>query len=592
MKKKRIYKITGLGIALLAIVLAMGFTAVERFSENIINLETKKLDSAVEKIDKKLFEKNIYLRPDTTYFYKLETCLQYGKLDQYNGYIQKNLMKAAKYDSNIYTIYTALADEEAPYLLVNGVLREKASLIDTDWWTIAADMEEDCYLDWRESSSSFLNKVDLLTVYRVYDSEDYFSGEIIRGYMVVNYYRKSLLNELANMVSKEERIVLYNAKTEEFLFQGEYEISEDLLESLLVRGKNGEISENKGMMNSGEEKVIYSIARSAFAPLYYVMLKEDYQIEVFTREMYPLLLGIVLFVCIGIMAFLILYYNQYRKYLKSLVKILNMEEENEPGENEMMMELANDFKSREVDLTIIAQRILEDSEDISELKRIVSSERELRTEVEMLYGNAQINSHFLLNTLDTIYWESMKNNGQENEETQMLERLCIILKYALDSSTPFIALKEEVECAKDYLAIQSRRKRKRIETKWRIPKELEGAKVGKLMLQPILENSIQHGGKDGEEPLNLIVEAKVLEGDTLYLSVSDNGNGMELGEIRRMNQIFRKDTPVKSKHIGLLNVNRRIQLQFGEEYGIILKPSKEGEGLTVVMRLKYLLMED
>lgn len=80
--------------------------------------------------------------------------------------------------------------------------------------------------------------------------------------------------------------------------------------------------------------------------------------------------------------------------------------------------------------------------------------------------------------------------------------------------------------------------------------------------------------------------------DTLYLLVGDNGSGMEENEMRRMNRIFREDIPVRSKHIGLMNVNRRIQLQYGEEYGIVLQPSGDGLGLTVLISLKYLLVEE
>ncbi len=89
----------------------------------------------------------------------------------------------------------------------------------------------------------------------------------------------------------------------------------------------------------------------------------------------------------------------------------------------------------------------------------------------------------------------------------------------------------------------------------------------------------------------LHVEAKLME-DTLYLLVGDNGSGMEENEMRRMNRIFREDIPVRSKHIGLMNVNRRIQLQYGEEYGIVLQPSGDGLGLTVLISLKYLLVEE
>ena len=80
------------------------------------------------------------------------------------------------------------------------------------------------------------------------------------------------------------------------------------------------------------------------------------------------------------------------------------------------------------------QRILNNDVDLEELQGLVESKRELKAELDALYGHVQINSHFLLNTLDSIYWSSVSRMGADSKESAMIGDLCEILKYALDSS--------------------------------------------------------------------------------------------------------------------------------------------------------------
>lgn len=596
MKNRKISRMVICGIGIMLLALVCGYGMALHFSGNIEKLEVKKLEDTARMIDKTLFENNIYLTPDTAYFYKLEYLLRTGKQVNDEGnfanMICKNLSKGALYDSNIHSVYAALAREDAEYILVNGVLRVKGAMTDMQWWDTCRNMEESCYMDWREINSSFLNKVKLFTVYRTYDSISYKDSRVVRGYMVINYYRSHVLNEINALISSEEEVVLYNPIADQLLSTDEDSLSETELRELLNRNSKSGIVPGKGREAiQNNVKLIYNISSSDSVPLYYIILKKDTEVSKFMSEIYFLLLGIVSLICLGSIVFLLLYYYQYQKYLTGLVQVITAVEQDGSSEEKMVSELSKGLGGKKMDLHIIARRILDDKVDINELKKALNSEQRLRTEVEMLYGHAQINSHFLLNTLDSIYWESMKNNGCENGETRMIERLCLILKYALDSSNPYIYLQEEVDCAKEYLAIQQLRKNQKISAKWDIPEGLKKAKVGKLILQPILENSIQHGGFFPGDSVFLHVEAKLME-DTLYLLVSDNGSGMEENEMRRMNRIFREDIPVRSKHIGLMNVNRRIQLQYGEEYGIVLQPSGDGLGLTVLISLKYLLVEE
>lgn len=594
-RKIQIGKILLYGVIVIIFVIFFCYWMAFYFSRNIEQMEVNNLRVFTEKADKLLFTENIYLRPDTAYFYKLQSLMMTGEIDDkfiadrnFSGLLADNQKRAVQVDSNIHTVYSAL-DEETKYVLVNGGLRETNQLRDIEWLEQVRTMESDCYLNWRKINTSFLNQVNLISLYRAYDSVDYNTGEVIRGYIVVNYYQNHLLSDLMALAADEENLILYNSATGEILSMRETSLSEQWMKEQITKCLNVG-KKQSGLIKGEEGTLLFHFDKSAHTDLYYLTLKSDTQVSTFMMKLFLIFVLIALVLSAVIIITMIAYYMQKTKYLDGLVQIISASASDSTMEENMLQMLSEDFKSREMDVAIIAKKILEDNMDIQELRSAVISEQQLRTEVEMLYGYSQINSHFLLNTLDTIYWKSVANNGMENEETMMVERLCIILKYALDSSNPYISLNEEIECAKDYIAIQMIRKKQLLEVVWNIPENLGDAKVSKLMLQPVLENAIQHGWSNKAVPLQILVAAK-LENDNLLIYVSDNGAGMPENECMRMNSLFREDQPVKSKHIGMRNVNRRIQLQYGKEYGIELQKNSNGTGLTVVMKLKYIEMQ-
>lgn len=594
-RKIQIGKILLYGVIVIIFVIFFCYWMAFYFSRNIEQMEVNNLRVFTEKADKLLFTENIYLRPDTAYFYKLQSLMMTGEIDDkfiadrnFSGLLADNQKRAVQVDSNIHTVYSAL-DEETKYVLVNGGLRETNQLRDIEWLEQARTMESDCYLNWRKINTSFLNQVNLISLYRSYDSVDYNTGEVIRGYIVVNYYQNHLLSDLMALAADEENLILYNSATGEILSMRETSLSEQWMKEQITKCLNVG-KKQSGLIKGEEGTLLFHFDKSAHTDLYYLTLKSDTQVSTFMMKLFLIFVLIALVLSAVIIITMIAYYMQKTKYLDGLVQIISATASDSTMEENMLQMLSEDFKSREMDVAIIAKKILEDNMDIQELRSAVISEQQLRTEIEMLYGYSQINSHFLLNTLDTIYWKSVANNGMENEETMMVERLCIILKYALDSSNPYISLNEEIECAKDYIAIQMIRKKQLLEVVWNIPENLGNAKVSKLMLQPVLENAIQHGWSNKGAPLQILVAAK-MENDNLLIYVSDNGAGMPENECMRMNSLFREDQPVKSKHIGMRNVNRRIQLQYGKEYGIELQQNSNGTGLTVVMKLKYIEMQ-
>lgn len=213
-------------------------------------------------------------------------------------------------------------------------------------------------------------------------------------------------------------------------------------------------------------------------------------------------------------------------------------------------------------------------------------ERQKR-DAEMRSLQEHIKPHFLYNTLDTIHWMAQRRGVDDVSE--MVGALSRLFRIGLSKGNDFIPLRSEIEHISSYLQIQQTRYRNRLQCELVIPEDLKELFVLKLVLQPIVENAIYHGIKGRRGPGNIRIEAKVKD-DKLLLTVQDDGAGMTGERLHEMTRLL--STPLESMEIqeagqggksyGMLNVQARLRLSFGEEYGISLD-SQEGEGTCVTI---------
>lgn len=199
-------------------------------------------------------------------------------------------------------------------------------------------------------------------------------------------------------------------------------------------------------------------------------------------------------------------------------------------------------------------------------------------EIEAL--ESQINPHFLYNTLDSINW--MLLDKEEYEISDVIISLGNILKYSMDGNNALVSIEQEIKNIGDYLYIQKNRFEDKIKYEIEIPKDMYIVKVPKLILQPIVENSIIHGvdSVDYEISIKITIKAYFKE-DRIYIEIIDNGIGMSKYKMEELNSSLTGDMKDLNS-IGLKNVCRRIKLYFGDDYGIKIF-SEEGVGTKVVI---------
>ncbi len=186
-----------------------------------------------------------------------------------------------------------------------------------------------------------------------------------------------------------------------------------------------------------------------------------------------------------------------------------------------------------------------------------------KAEMEYEILQAQINPHFLYNTLDSIKWLAIMQ-GVENIG-EMSVALINLLKYNLGKGRSRITLKDEVESVKNYITIQKYRYTDMFEFSLNIQEEAYQCEVIRFILQPLVENCIIHGFKEEKLNYRIHIGATVVD-ECLVIKVIDNGKGMEEQCKDKLNKgVIGKD---RLNHIGVNNIRERIQLHFGKEYGL------------------------
>ena len=193
---------------------------------------------------------------------------------------------------------------------------------------------------------------------------------------------------------------------------------------------------------------------------------------------------------------------------------------------------------------------------------------------------SQINPHFLYNTLDIIVW--MIENENSDKAVSIVTALAKFFRISLSKGKNIITVKDEVEHVRNYLMIQNMRFKNRFEYSIDVDEEVLSYSSLKLMLQPLVENAIYHGMEfmdgDGE------IDVKVFkENESLYFTITDNGLGMSEDMVEAL---LSKDfvPSKKGSGIGVKNVNERIKLYFGNEYGLKVE-SEPDEGTKITIHL-------
>jgi two-component system sensor histidine kinase YesM len=208
-------------------------------------------------------------------------------------------------------------------------------------------------------------------------------------------------------------------------------------------------------------------------------------------------------------------------------------------------------------------------------------ERQLsEREAELKAIQAQLNPHFLYNTLNGLYWKLYVQNDMET--ANLVSALSGLLKYSLERVDKHTVLREELRQIRHYLDIQDAFMENRFHAEIEAGDDVLDCKMPRLLLQPIVENAFVHAFRDRTSGKRLTISAERRDG-LLRIVTTDNGSGMEPDQI---DHILSAASDEERMPIGLRSVIRRIELLYGKPYGLEIE-SVPGGGTTITLRLPY-----
>lgn len=218
------------------------------------------------------------------------------------------------------------------------------------------------------------------------------------------------------------------------------------------------------------------------------------------------------------------------------------------------------------------------------IDKVKEDERKMR-KADLRLLQEQIQPHFLYNTLDTIVW--LIESNEPDEAVTMVVTLSDFFREILSKGKEFISIKEEEKHISSYLQIQEMRYRDILEYDIQLDQVIYKYQILKLTLQPVVENALYHGIKYKRAKGCIHIHGEK-EGDIIRLTVRDDGVGMDEDELEQLRQQIEKPCQETEKGFGLANVNERIHMYFGPEYGMKIQ-SQKGKGTTVEIVIPALL---
>ncbi len=396
-------------------------------------------------------------------------------------------------------------------------------------------------------------------------------GSYVNGYIVVNIPIEVITN-IVSSVSKQwyegfaitdvDGIVMYDINDETIgkNFFEEYSVKRDLFKD---DGKKV-ISNNQLHMISKMDFGRYNW--STYSSVSYKQYKMG--LDIVRNRLILFVLGTIL------VAMLFCFLISYRMYLpiKNIVLAINT-----PGENSNRV-------PTEDEIQYILSNINQGYDYRLQLERELENRITMLRQSQTLALQAQINPHFLYNTLDTIKWKILRNG--DNDAAEMISVLAELLREGIGDNGSFTSVAKELEHIKKYILLQKIRYEEKIDVVYDIDNGVLNSKVIKVLLQPFVENSINHGIRARQKKVLIKISCK-RENDCLIFTVEDNGAGIDKERLKELNrQLDYSEAFIDNIHIGINNSNRRIKLVFGNEYGIKVQ-SVYGEMTLVTIKIPF-----
>jgi len=441
-----------------------------------------------------------------------------------------------------------------------------------------------CIYNWWSSNKMYENMINSTIVASEFnlDFKDDFDHET---YLLIVENKTMQESELTNLLNEANRIVTGLERLTDS------EESQKRLDSVKRYLKNleiykGRIAENLAIGNKYEENrqiwendvmIVTSLLQDDFFQYIYYEIRDIERASAEYKSVFVTMITISIAIFFGIL--LLILFLSYKIPLSITSPIRRLSEVTDQVAKGNLNVRANAKSGAEVAALSESMNTMIDK--INELLEQVTKEQMRLRKAEFELLQAQINPHFLYNTLDTIVW--LAEAGEHKKVVSMVGSLSDFFRSTLNQGKDIVSIKEELQHVRSYLEIQQVRYQDILEYEIDVPEELEGYLIPKITIQPLVENALYHGIKNKRGLGKITITGNATD-EGFELWVQDNGIGITEERLSKVQERLEVGTQPSEDIYGVYNVNERIRLNFGEQYGIQIQ-SKYGEGTRVKIYL-------
>ena len=324
-------------------------------------------------------------------------------------------------------------------------------------------------------------------------------------------------------------------------------------------------------------QIVTTLVEDAVLEFIYYDIKEVEQERVAYNKRFTSLIAVALIAAIVIFI-VIIFFSFYipRSISRPIMRITEVTNKVASGDLSVRSDVYDGEETKALSTSLNSM-----IDKINELLSQVTTEQIRLRKAEFELLQSQINPHFLYNTLDAIVW--LAESGEKEKVVSTVSSLSNFFRASLNQGKDIVTIKEDIGHVRSYLEIQQVRYQDILDYEIDVPEEVYPYLIPKITIQPLVENALYHGIKNKRGKGKISITGKMCE-DCAYIYVTDNGLGITEERLAVvLNNINNRSESEKTTY-GLYNVNERIRLDFGEEYGINID-SEYGKGTTVSVKL-------
>lgn len=535
----------------------------EEINKNNINL-LKQTEGNIELILNELDSLSLNFDTNPQIVYNLKRILRSPSLSMEDMSLLSTIRSFIDTPANsrpyIQSIYVYFTNSGSMFLTTSDGLVKLDGFYDTSWYKSFTNQKKSTNI-WTESRAFKHYDFDpedtrVITIYKKLYSP---GSDAVQGVIVLNIHTDYLENLLKNLVTYPGQSILIIDERNNIIFSNKDSAnikSMDLDLDKLLKNKLTFFE----FKSAKQSYVVSKLSSGRYGWKFVSAIPQKSLYGMLSTLIISALLLLALSLILGLALTYFLTKRNYN-HIMDVISIINAAECERP---------LPPLPSRDKDeYGYIIRNILKTFIEQSYLKVQISEKKYRFETMELLALQSQLNPHFLFNTLETINWKVLSLTGKPTIANKMVEDLSDILKYSLSDPSSKIRMDEEIKNTLSYIAIQKIRYKDKFDVIWEYEDHVKEYKTIKLLMQPLIENSIYHGIKEKEGHCLIKIRINVIN-NLLRISIIDNGLGIEYEKLKQLKSTL-NDSREYYEHIGLFNTNKRLKLIYGDACGIEIR---------------------